>query len=147
MTASDVGAAAGAWVLEQGHRTLLRLTGGRFPHKIMGMQTLELHTRGRRTGERRTTLLTAPLIDDHRVVLVASRGGHSDHPGWYKNLVANPSVELTVNDVTRSYRARTASPDEKAELWPRIVRSYKGYAGYQRRSPRDIPVVICDPSD
>lgn len=144
MSASDLGAAAGAWVLEQGHRTLLRLTGGRYPNKIMGMQTLELHTTGRTTGERRTTLLTAPIIDDDRVVLVASRGGHSDHPGWYKNLTANPGVELTIDEVTRAYTARTASPEEKAELWPQIVRRYKGYDGYQRRSPRDIPVVICE---
>src|SRR3546814_5892259 len=86
MRRSDRAVSAGAWVLENGHRTLLRLTGGRFPRKIMGMQTLELHTIGRKSGERRTTLLTSPIVDDDRVVLVASRGGHSEHPGWYKNL-------------------------------------------------------------
>jgi deazaflavin-dependent oxidoreductase (nitroreductase family) len=137
-------AAGGAWMLEQGHKTLLTLTGGRFPQSIMGMKTLELHTIGRTSGERRTTLLTSPIIDDDRVVLVASRGGHSEHPGWYRNLVAHPEVELTIDDVTRPFRARTATPDERAELWSQVVRRYKGYDGYQRRSSREIPVVVCE---
>lgn len=145
MSASDVGAAAGAWMLETGHKALLLATGGRFPRRIMGMQTLELHTIGRSSGQRRTTLLTSPLVEDDRLILVASRGGHSDHPGWYKNLVADPAVEITIDEVTRPMRARTASAEEKAELWPRIVERFKGYDGYQRRSPRDIPVVICEP--
>jgi deazaflavin-dependent oxidoreductase (nitroreductase family) len=144
MRTSDMVAAGGAWMLEQGHKTLLTLTGGRFPHSIMGMKTLELHTIGRTSGERRTTLLTAPIIDDDRVVLVASRGGHSEHPGWYRNLVAHPEVELTIDDVTRPFRARTATPDERAELWSQVVRRYKGYDGYQRRSSREIPVVVCE---
>jgi deazaflavin-dependent oxidoreductase (nitroreductase family) len=144
MRTSDMVAAGGAWMLEQGHKTLLNLTGGRFPHSIMGMKTLELHTIGRTSGERRTTLLTAPIIDDDRVVLVASRGGHSEHPGWYRNLVAHPEVELTIDDVTRPFRARTATPDERAELWSQVVRRYKGYDGYQRRSSREIPVVVCE---
>src|SRR3546814_13660116 len=106
MRRSDRAVSAGAWVLENGHRTLLRLTGGRFPRKIMGMQTLELHTIGRKSGERRTTLLTSPIVDDDRVVLVASRGGHSEHPGWYKNLVANPDVEITIDEHTRRSEER-----------------------------------------
>jgi deazaflavin-dependent oxidoreductase (nitroreductase family) len=144
MRTSDMVAAGGAWMLEQGHKTLLTLTGGRFPQSIMGMKTLELHTIGRTSGERRTTLLTSPIIDDDRVVLVASRGGHSEHPGWYRNLVAHPEVELTIDDVTRPFRARTATPDERAELWSQVVRRYKGYDGYQRRSSREIPVVVCE---
>src|SRR3546814_6703217 len=119
MRRSDRAVSAGAWVLENGHRTLLRLTGGRFPRKIMGMQTLELHTIGRKSGERRTTLLTSPIVDDDRVVLVASRGGHSEHPGWYKNLVANPDVEITIDEHTRKLPARTASASE-ARKSPRL---------------------------
>ena len=88
-------------------------------------------------------MLAAPLCATERVVLVASKGGHQEHPDWYKNLVAHPEVELTVGGRTAAYIARTASPDEKAELWPRIVATYAGYAGYQRNTDRDIPVVIC----
>ena len=137
----------GAWMLENGHRALLKISGGRFPRTVLGMQPVELHTIGRTSGRRRSTMLSAPIYEEGRVVLVASKGGHQDHPDWYKNLVANPDVELTVDDRTRPMRARTASPDEKAALWPTIVGVYKGYEGYQRNTGRDIPVVICEPLD
>src|SRR6185503_14439956 len=135
----------GAWMLENGHRALLKLSGGRFPRSLLGMQPVELHHVGRKSGLPRTTLLTAPICDENRVLLVASKGGHPDHPDWYKNLVANPDVELVVNGTTKPVRARTASPDEKAELWPRIVSAYKGYESYQRNTDRDIPVVLLEP--
>ena len=79
------------------------------------------------------------------MVLIASKGGDARDPLWYANLTANPDVELTMNGETRKMRARTASPDEKAALWPDIVATYKGYASYQERAGRDIPVVICEP--
>ncbi len=132
-------------MLENGHRALLALTGGRWPKRIGGMQTLELHTIGRATGERRSTMLTTPLQEDGRVVLIASKGGHDVHPGWYKNLVANPDVEITIDDETRKMRARTATGAERADLWGRVVAVYKGYAGYQRNTEREIPVVVCEP--
>jgi len=135
----------GAWLLENSHRTLLAITGGRWPHQLAGMQTVELHTIGRRSAQRRSTLLTSPLSEPDRIVLVASKGGHQDHPQWYKNLAANPEVELTINGQTRAMRARTANPAEKAEIWPRIVARYRNYEAYQRNTERDIPVVICEP--
>lgn len=144
---NNAAATAGAWVLENGHRTLLAVTRGRFPKRLGGMATLELHTTGRTSGQRRSTLLTTPIFDDRRVIVVASKGGHDEHPDWYKNLAANPDVEITRDGKTRKMRARTASPEEKAELWPQIVKVYKGYAGYQQRSGRDIPVVICEAVD
>jgi deazaflavin-dependent oxidoreductase (nitroreductase family) len=58
--------------------------------------------------------------------------------------VANPDVELTIAGTTRAMTARTATAAEKQELWPQIISTYKGYAGYQRRTDRDIPVVICE---
>ncbi|HEX7323406.1 MAG TPA: nitroreductase/quinone reductase family protein [Mycobacterium sp.] len=134
----------GAWTLEHGHRALLAITGGRFPQQLGGNQTLELHTVGRKSGRQYSTLLTAPIYAPERLVLVASKGGSSQHPDWYKNLVANPTVQITVRDATQTYRARTASKQEKAELWPAIVKAAKGYQGYQRNTDRDIPVVICE---
>src|SRR5262245_32735284 len=143
---SDKGIEIGAWLLENGHRALLKITGGRRPRTVGGMQPIELHTIGRRSGQRRSTLLTAPICEADRVILVASKGGHTDHPQWYKNLAANPAVELTIAGRTRAMRARTASPEEKSALWPAIVARYRNYAGYQRNTDRDIPVVICEPS-
>jgi deazaflavin-dependent oxidoreductase (nitroreductase family) len=140
-------AEVGAWVLEHGHRTLLAISGGRFPKRVARMQTVELHTTGRRSGRRHSTMLTAPIAEPGRVVLVASKGGHDRHPDWYLNLAAQPRVEITIDGSTRTAQARTADPQEKADLWPRIVQVYRGYAQYQTRTERDIPVVVCDFTD
>jgi deazaflavin-dependent oxidoreductase (nitroreductase family) len=140
-------AGIGSRILEGGHRTLLFATGGRWPHRIGGMATVELHVTGRKSGKRYSTLLTTPIHDENRVILIASKGGHDEHPDWYKNLVANPEVEITENGRTRKMRARTATGAERAELWPQVVAVYKGYAGYQKQTEREIPVVICEPVD
>src|SRR5690606_8509459 len=92
------------------HRAVLALTGGRIGWKLGPMTAVELHTVGRRSGKRRSTMLSAPISDDGRIVLVASKGGDDRHPQWYQNLVTNPEVELRVRDTTRRMRARTASP-------------------------------------
>ncbi|MGB3303258.1 nitroreductase/quinone reductase family protein [Gordonia sp. (in: high G+C Gram-positive bacteria)] len=145
MNFSDFNAAAGAWVLENGHRAVLALTGGRWPSKLLGMQTLELHTVGRKSGKRRSTMLTAPIYQSDRIVVVASKGGYSDDPDWFKNLVVNPDVEVTVDSVTTPWTARRAEVAEKADLWPILVKANKGYEGYQQKTDRDIPVVILTP--
>jgi deazaflavin-dependent oxidoreductase (nitroreductase family) len=137
---------AGFKMMNATHRAVLFVTGGRFPRTLLGMAPVELRTTGRKSGQRRLTMLTSPVHDDNRVVLVASKGGDDRHPQWYRNLTANPEVEVTIEGTTRTMRARTASPEEKAALWPDIVAAYKGYASYQRRADRDIPVVICEPA-
>jgi deazaflavin-dependent oxidoreductase (nitroreductase family) len=127
------------------HRAILKVSGGRWLSKPLGMQTVELHVTGRKSGLRRTVFLTAPIHDETRTVLIASKGGDDRQPEWYLNLTANPDVELTIGKQTLPMRARTATPDEKAALWPDVVKAYKGYASYQKRTERDIPVVICTP--
>src|SRR3954463_1275508 len=145
MRTPDKVIAIGAWFLENGHRTALKLTGGKWPRSVLGMKPVELRTLGRKSGEWRSTLMSSPICEEQRVILVASKGGHQDHPQWYKNLAVNPDVEVTVDGGTRKLRARTATPEEKAALWPQIVAVYKGYEGYQRNTTREIPVVICEP--
>ena len=127
-----------------GHRVLLAVTRGRRGWTIGSMPAVELHTVGRVSGNRRSTMLTSPVHGDGRWVLVASKGGDDRDPQWYRNLVANPDVELTIRGVTHSLRARTATPQEKSELWPQIVKVNPGYAGYQLKTDREIPVVICE---
>ena len=127
------------------HRAVLKVSGGRLLKAPFGMPTVELHTIGRKTGQRRSTLLTAPVHEDGRVVLVASKGGDDRDPDWYRNLVADPQVELTVAGTTRPMRAHTADGAERDELWPRAVAAYAGYADYQRRTTREIPVVVLTP--
>ncbi len=136
---------AGFKLMNVTHKAALKLTGGRWPKLLFGMPGVELHTIGRKTGERRSSMLATPIHDDSRVVLVASKGGDDRDPLWYRNLSANPDVEITMDGVTRPMRARTASPEEKAALWPDIVAAYKGYESYQRKAHRDIPVVILVP--
>ena len=127
------------------HRGLLRLSGGRIGWRLGSLPAVELHTVGRSSGKRRSTMLTAPVHGDGRYVLVASKGGDDRNPEWYLNLIAHPEIELTVRGRTLPMRARPATGDEKAGLWPEIIRANPGYAAYQRKTDRDIPVVICEP--
>ena len=129
----------------QAHRTIVHLTGGRVLGSVAGMPVVELHTVGRRSGLPRSTMLTAPVVDGDRIVLVASKGGDDRDPDWYRNLLAHPDIELTMSGRRRPMRARQASPDERAALWPRVTAAYGGYRGYQGRTSREIPLVICDP--
>jgi deazaflavin-dependent oxidoreductase (nitroreductase family) len=131
--------------VNQLHKAVLAVSGGRLGADFNGMPAVELHTTGRKSGKRRSSMLTSPVYEPDRVVLVASKGGDDRDPEWYRNLVANPDVELTAKGTTRPMRARTATADERAELWPRIVKAYRGYAGYQQRTDREIPVVILEP--
>jgi deazaflavin-dependent oxidoreductase (nitroreductase family) len=125
------------------HGRLYDLSGGRLGRSVGSMPVLKLTTTGRRSGQQRTVMLTAPIRRDDEIVLVASKGGNDEHPAWYLNLVADPAVILEIDGQRRNANARTATDEEKAELWPQITAAYKGYAGYQRRTDRDIPVVIC----
>jgi deazaflavin-dependent oxidoreductase (nitroreductase family) len=118
-------------------------TGGRVGHEWQGTQTLLLTTRGARTGEPRT----APLIygrhgDDY--LLVASKGGSDRPPAWYVNLRANPDVEVQVMGERFPARARTATPEEKPLLWRTMLDEWPAYDEYQRKTDREIPVVVLE---
>ena len=126
------------------HRTIVTASNGRIGGTGFGMPVVILTTTGRKSGKKRTTMLTAPIHDDQRVVLVASYGGDDRHPAWYLNLRDNPDVELEIKGDKRAMRARVASADEKAELWPDVVKAHKGYADYQTKTERDIPLVILE---
>jgi deazaflavin-dependent oxidoreductase (nitroreductase family) len=131
--------------LSRTHATLLKLTRWRVGAGYVGMPIVELRTIGRRSGTPRMVVLSAPVIDGDRVVLVASKGGDDRHPDWYRNLVANPHVELTIRGTVRPMIAKTADAAERAELWPRVVGATRAYAAYQRRTRREIPIVVCEP--
>jgi deazaflavin-dependent oxidoreductase (nitroreductase family) len=128
------------------HRTMFSLSGGVVGGRVAGMPVVMLTTTGRRSGKKRTTMLTSPVADDSRVVLVASYGGDPRHPTWFLNLRDNPDVEIMMKGRRGPMRARVASPDEKNELWPKVVQRYKGYGQYQTRTTRDIPLVILEPA-
>nr|WP_198653700.1 nitroreductase family deazaflavin-dependent oxidoreductase [Actinocorallia populi] len=138
-------------VMSQANVFVYRRTGGRiggrwrvgsaFPR---GVPVCLVTTRGRKTGRPRTLPLLF-LPDGDRVIIVASQGGLPKNPLWYLNIKADPEVLVQVGRVERRMRARTASPEERAELWPRLVAMYADFDSYQARAPREIPVVVCEP--
>lgn len=103
-----------------------------------------LEHRGRKTGMLRTTPLVF-LRDGDRLVVVASQGGRAEDPQWYRNVVADPDVTVQVGSRRTRMHARTATPGERTELWPRLCDLYADYASYQTWTDREIPVVICEP--
>ncbi|MFD3707249.1 nitroreductase family deazaflavin-dependent oxidoreductase [Nocardia sp. NPDC058658] len=128
------------------HRALLTVSGGRIGTSFMGMASLELTTIGRKSGSPRKSMLTAPIIDGDTIVVVASRGGDDTHPAWFLNLRDNPDVEVSLrNGPERPMRATIATPEQRAQLWPRVVAAYKGYGDYQKKTTREIPLVLLTP--
>jgi F420H(2)-dependent quinone reductase len=121
---------------------IYRASGGRIGGRFRsGAPILLLTTIGRKSGQPQT----APLLylqEGDTYVIVASKGGMSHHPLWFKNLEANPHVEVEVARRKMAMLARRATDAEKAVLWPQLVEMYGSYADYQARTARDIPVVI-----
>jgi deazaflavin-dependent oxidoreductase (nitroreductase family) len=115
--------------------------GHRFP---FAPPSLLLDHVGAKTGTVRTTPLTY-LADGDNLVLVASKGGNPRNPAWYHNLRAHPDVTVQVGSKRLAVEARVATAAERKRLWPKVVDLYGGYADYQRRTEREIPLVILEP--
>jgi deazaflavin-dependent oxidoreductase (nitroreductase family) len=127
------------------HRAAIKLSFGKVGYEF-GMPVLELVTTGRKSGQRRAVMLTSPLQEGDTIVVVASRGGDDFHPAWYHNLVANPDVDVAWKGTApQPMTARTATADERARMWPEITGKHKNYAGYQRKTDREIPLVLLEP--
>jgi deazaflavin-dependent oxidoreductase (nitroreductase family) len=128
------------------HRAVLKLSGGRLGWQASKMPVLELTTTGRKSGRPRSVMLTSPLQEGSTIVIVASRGGDDTHPAWYLNLRDKADVEVAYKGAPKQpMRARTASPDERARLWPLITADHKNYAQYQTKTTREIPLVLLEP--
>jgi proline iminopeptidase len=124
------------------HVKRYRETGGDVGHIWKrGSKILLLTTKGRKTGEPRTT----PLIyenADGDYVIVASKGGMPEHPGWYENLAKDPEVELQVKDEVFPAHARTAEGEERERLWKLAAQQWPDYDEYQKKTDRPIPIVV-----
>lgn len=128
------------------NRMAQRLSGGRVGWALRGMPVLELTTTGRKSGQKRTTLLTSPLQVGDSYLVVASRGGDDTHPAWFLNLRDEPSVTVAVGGrAAQPMTAHVATATERAELWPRVTARHPHYAGYQERTAREIPLVYLTP--
>lgn len=120
-------------------------TDGRKGHRWNGVDTLLLITRGRKSGKlRRTALIYG--VDGGNYVVVASRGGHRNHPAWYLNLDAEPEVRIQVGTEHMDCLARTASGEERSHLWETMSEIWPQYRDYQKKTDRMIPVVVLEPT-
>lgn len=128
----------------QFHTMLYRSTNGVVGRRLVANDMLLLTTKGHRTGGAHTVPLLY-LKEEDRLVLIASYGGRPQNPTWYDNLVAEPEVTVQIEGSTTRMTARTASPEERAVWWPQIEAAYDGYAVYQSRTEREIPVVFLEP--
>jgi deazaflavin-dependent oxidoreductase (nitroreductase family) len=127
------------------HRAVFSATNGRALRRWGGVPVVLLITTGRRSGRLRPVIVGrfGPVGDV--LVVVASDGGAPRHPAWYLNVEAHPDLEVVLDGSRRRVRARTATPEEKADLWPRIIARAPSYARYQERAAREIPVVLLEP--
>ena len=126
------------------HVERYQATDGEEGHEWRGTNTLLLTTKGRKSGEPRTTpLIYAPHGDDVYTV-VASKGGSDTPPAWYLNLSSDPDVEVQIKGDRFRAHARTADAEEKPEMWRAMTAEWPDYDSYQRNTTREIPVVVLE---
>ena len=124
------------------HTQAYRLSNGRIGHRFPGAPAMLLLDH---VGAKSAVKRTIPLVyvrDGDDIVLVASKGGHPKNPAWYHNLRAHPDTTVQIGSERRPVRAQVATPEERERLWPKAVATYGGYAGYQERTQREIPLVV-----
>jgi deazaflavin-dependent oxidoreductase (nitroreductase family) len=127
------------------HTTAYRATRGLVGHRFPGAPpSLLLDHVGARTGAKRTSPLVY-TVDGEKLILVASKGGYPKNPAWFHNLLAHPDTTVQVGAERRAVRARVATAAERKRMWPLVVSTYSGYDDYQRRTEREIPLVVLEP--
>lgn len=122
-----------------------RASGGKVGGPFEGAPLLLLHTTGARSGQERVN----PMMyrsDGDRLAVFASKAGADTNPDWFHNLRANPRVTVEIGTETRTVLARIAEPDERERLWSAQKKEYPGFADYETKTKRRIPVVILEPA-
>src|SRR3954469_17348722 len=129
------------------HRVVLKVSFGKLGWSASNMPVLELTTVGRKSGQKRTVMLTSPYQEDDTIVIVASRGGDDTHPAWFLNLRDDPEVEVAYKGGKRKpMLAKVGDAGERDRIWPLITAKHKNYAGYQTKTDREIPIVLLTPA-
>jgi deazaflavin-dependent oxidoreductase (nitroreductase family) len=128
------------------HTGLYRATGGKLFGRMGKSPIMLLNTVGRKTGRKRTSPLLY-VMDGEDFVIIASKGGAPTHPAWYLNLKANPDATVEVGDRKVRVRAEEVDSEEKVRLWQKMVEMYPTYDDYQRKTKREIPLLILRPAE
>ena len=123
---------------------LYQRTGGKIGGHVQGLRVLLLTTTGRKTGKTRTTPL-GYFEHDGGYVIIASNAGFDTHPAWFHNLRSNPRVALQIQDKQLAAIAEPAAPELRKQLWAKLVELAPGYKAYEKRTTREIPLVILRP--
>lgn len=133
-------------VMNAVHKAILTVSFGKLGGNLIGMPVLELTTTGRKSGQPRTVMLTTPYQEGDAYAIVASKGGNDEHPAWFLNLREHPQVEVAFpGKPKQTMTARITEGEERARLWQLIVEDHDNYAGYQKKTDREIPVVLLEP--
>jgi len=126
------------------HAGVYRATGGKLFGRMGKSPILLLNTVGRKSGKKRTSPLLY-VMDGEDFVIIASKGGAPTHPAWYLNLRANPEAKVEIGDREVRVRAEEKDAEEKARLWRKMVEMYPTYDDYQKKTRREIPLLVLHP--
>ncbi len=128
------------------HAGVYRATGGRVFGRMGKNPLLLLNTLGRKSGKKRATPLLY-VVDGGDVVIIASKGGAPTHPAWYQNLKANPDTTVELGDRKLLVSAEEVDGEEKARLWRKMAEMYPTYDDYQKKTTREIPLLVLHTRD
>jgi deazaflavin-dependent oxidoreductase (nitroreductase family) len=126
------------------HSGVYRATGGRLLGRMGRSPILLLNTIGRKSGKKRATPLLY-VVEDEDFVIIASKGGTPSHPAWYLNLKANPDATVEVGNRKVWVRAEEVDGEEKERLWKKMAQMYPTYDDYQKKTKREIPLLVLHP--
>ena len=127
-----------------GHTAVYRASKGKVAGRMGGHSVCLLTTTGRRSGQSRTVpLMSFPQAGE--LVVIASNGGSDRYPAWYHNIKEHPEVTVQIGEKVQKMTAREGTPQERAEIWPRVVAQAKNFGQYEKKTSRVIPVVVLTP--
>lgn len=123
-----------------------RANGGKVGGQFEGAPMVIIHTIGAKSGAERETPLMYQDLGDGPIAIFASYAGAPAHPAWFHNIVAHPEITVEIGTETKRYRSRVAAGDERTRIWERQKTDYPGFADYETKTTREIPVVVLDPA-
>lgn len=123
-----------------------RANGGKVGGQFEGAPMVIIHTIGATSGAERKTPLMYQALGDGPIAIFASYAGAPAHPAWFHNILAHPDITVEIGTETKRYRSRVATGEERTRIWERQKAELPGFADYETKTTREIPVVVLDPA-